>query len=226
MPRSQRTILIAVLAFALGYAWLRGAFVFASGAVEPEAAVAANAGTATFAAGCFWSAESAFEGLPGVLRVTAGYTGGTVVKPTYEQVSAGATGHAEAVEIRFDPARVTYSQLLDHFWHQVDLFAAHRSSAISVTSTAPRSSCMTTISGRQLRRHVATGRNTLAARFLLRSLTPHPSTAPRPTIRTTRCDSPRNTGSIAGCADGIATARDLALTPCVTNAHDGQVASR
>ena len=126
MPRSQRTILIAALAFALGYAWLRGAFVFASGAVAPEAAVAANAGTATFAAGCFWSAESAFEGLPGVLRVTAGYTGGTVVKPTYEQVSAGATGHAEAVEIRFDPARVTYSQLLDHFWHQVDLFAAHQ----------------------------------------------------------------------------------------------------
>ena len=126
MPRSQRAILIAALAFAVGYAWLRGAFIDASTAPEGEPVAPATARLATFAAGCFWSAEHAFEGVPGVWSVVAGYTGGTVANPSYEQVSAGATGHAEAVEIRFDPARITYDQLLDRFWHEVDLFAAHR----------------------------------------------------------------------------------------------------
>jgi len=114
------------LVLALGYAWLRGAFIPVSAAPAEEPAVPSTAAVATFAAGCFWSAESAFEGTPGVLSVAAGYTGGTVANPTYAQVSAGATGHAEAVEIRFDPARVTYAELLDRFWHQVDLFAAHQ----------------------------------------------------------------------------------------------------
>lgn len=126
MPRSQRAILIASLVLAVGYAWLRGAFISASAAAVEEPVVPATARLATFAAGCFWSAEHVFEGVPGVWSVVAGYTGGTVANPTYEQVSAGATGHAEAVEIRFDPARITYGQLLDRFWHQVDLFAAHQ----------------------------------------------------------------------------------------------------
>ena len=126
MPRAQRTILITALIVAMAYAWLRGAFVSTNVEAPPDPLPTAAAGLATFAAGCFWSAESAFEGMPGVATVTVGYTGGSVPNPTYAQVSAGATGHAEAVEIRFDPARVSYAELLDRFWHQVDLFSAHR----------------------------------------------------------------------------------------------------
>jgi peptide-methionine (S)-S-oxide reductase len=127
MSRAQRVILIVALIVATTYAWLKGAFISADAAGRGESTVAvADASLATFAAGCFWSAESAFEGIPGVVTVISGYTGGTVVNPTYEQVSAGATGHAEAVEVRFDPARVSYAQLLDRFWHEVDLFAAHQ----------------------------------------------------------------------------------------------------
>ena len=75
---------------------------------------------ATFAGGCFWCEETTFEGLPGVLSVTSGYTGGTKLNPTYEEVSGGGTGHAEAVEVLFDPARITYERLLDIFWRNVD----------------------------------------------------------------------------------------------------------
>jgi peptide-methionine (S)-S-oxide reductase len=111
----------------LGFAWLRGAFVsLGASAEEPPAVVVPGSRVATFAAGCFWSAESAFEGLPGVLTVTSGYTGGDEPNPTYRQVSSGATGHAEAVEVRFDPGRVTYAQLLDRFWHVIDPFTAHQ----------------------------------------------------------------------------------------------------
>ena len=76
--------------------------------------------TATFAGGCFWCVESDFDKIPGVLSTTSGYTGGTVAKPTYEQVSAKQTGHAEAVQIVFDPARVSYAQLLEKYWRTID----------------------------------------------------------------------------------------------------------
>ncbi|MEQ1438404.1 peptide-methionine (S)-S-oxide reductase MsrA [Fontimonas sp. SYSU GA230001] len=75
---------------------------------------------ATFAGGCFWCTESDFEKVPGVISVVSGYTGGRVEHPSYQQVSAGGTGHAEAVEVRFDPALVSYEQLLDIYWHSVD----------------------------------------------------------------------------------------------------------
>jgi len=75
---------------------------------------------ATFAGGCFWCMEAPFDKLPGVVSVTAGYTGGTVNHPTYEQVSAGGTGHAEAVQIVYDPSRIGYARLLDVFWHNTD----------------------------------------------------------------------------------------------------------
>jgi peptide-methionine (S)-S-oxide reductase len=76
--------------------------------------------TATFAGGCFWCMEPPFERLKGVISVTSGYTGGRVDKPTYEEVSSGGTGHREAVEVVYDPTKITYQQLLDVFWHNVD----------------------------------------------------------------------------------------------------------
>ena len=75
---------------------------------------------ATFAGGCFWCVEEAFEKVPGVIRAVSGYTGGTVDKPTYEQVSAKTTGHYEAVQVSFDPTKVSYPQLVDWFWHNID----------------------------------------------------------------------------------------------------------
>jgi peptide-methionine (S)-S-oxide reductase len=75
---------------------------------------------ATFAGGCFWCEEAAFDEVPGVLETISGYTGGTTRNPTYEQVSAGGTGHAESVQVIYDPRRVSYQQLLDVYWHNVD----------------------------------------------------------------------------------------------------------
>lgn len=75
---------------------------------------------AIFAGGCFWCMEAPFESIDGVDSVTSGYTGGRVEGPSYEAVSAGGTGHAEAVRIVFDPTRVTYARLLEVFWHNVD----------------------------------------------------------------------------------------------------------
>jgi peptide methionine sulfoxide reductase msrA/msrB len=76
--------------------------------------------TATFAGGCFWCTQADFEKVPGVVRVTAGYTGGHTENPTYEEVSAGGTGHVEAVQVVFDPEKLSYKQLLDYFWRHVD----------------------------------------------------------------------------------------------------------
>lgn len=75
---------------------------------------------ATFAGGCFWCMEAPFDKLPGVISVTPGYTGGQLKNPTYEEVSAGGTGHAESVQIIFDPAKISYSKLLDVYWHNID----------------------------------------------------------------------------------------------------------
>ncbi len=90
---------------------------------EPEAYVAPETGelaVATFAGGCFWCVEAGLEVVPGVQEVVSGYTGGHVVNPTYRQVSGGGTGHVEAVQVYYDPGVVTYEQLLDAFWRQID----------------------------------------------------------------------------------------------------------
>ena len=91
----------------------------AAGAAAPPATA-----MATFAGGCFWCMEPPFETLPGVLSTTVGYTGGETPRPTYEQVTSGRTGHAEAVQIVYDPARITYAQLLDVFWRNIDPLTA------------------------------------------------------------------------------------------------------
>ena len=75
---------------------------------------------ATFAGGCFWCVEADFDKVPGVLSTTSGYIGGTVANPTYQQVSGKGTGHAEAVEIVFDPTKVSYAQLVEKFWRTID----------------------------------------------------------------------------------------------------------
>jgi peptide-methionine (S)-S-oxide reductase len=88
-------------------------------ALSPWAA-AQGAAKAIFAGGCFWCVEADFDKVPGVLSTTSGYIGGKVANPTYEQVSAKSTGHAEAVEIVYDPAKVSYEKLLEHFWRTID----------------------------------------------------------------------------------------------------------
>ena len=95
----------------------------ALGALLPVAGDAAQKSTtarATFAGGCFWCMEPPFDKLEGVVSTTSGYMGGTVKDPTYEQVSAGRTGHAEVVQVVYDPSRVSYKTLLDVFWVNVD----------------------------------------------------------------------------------------------------------
>jgi peptide-methionine (S)-S-oxide reductase len=76
--------------------------------------------TATFAGGCFWCMEPPFDELKGVIATTSGYTGGQTKNPTYEEVSAGGTGHAEAIQVTFDPAMVSYAKLLEVFWRNID----------------------------------------------------------------------------------------------------------
>ncbi len=87
--------------------------------IKPNAD-SANLKTATFAGGCFWCMEAAFESLEGVTSVESGYTGGHMENPTYEQVTTGTTGHYEAIEVKYDPAVTDYQKLLDRFWISVD----------------------------------------------------------------------------------------------------------
>jgi peptide-methionine (S)-S-oxide reductase len=104
----MKTFLFGLLALPLA--------LFAAGTVE----AAINVEKATFAGGCFWCMEHPFDALPGVLSVTSGYTGGQKKNPTYQEVSAGGTGHAESVQIVYDPSKISYGKLLDVFWHNID----------------------------------------------------------------------------------------------------------
>jgi peptide-methionine (S)-S-oxide reductase len=118
VSRGVRIALAALLAAAAG------ALLVAAESSEPPVASPAQApserAVAIFSGGCFWCMEPPFDALPGVLATTSGYTGGSLANPTYEQVSSGGTGHLESVKVEYDPARVSYAQLLDVFWHNVD----------------------------------------------------------------------------------------------------------
>ena len=100
----------------LGGLWLLGPYVQARTAVPPPASLA----RATFAGGCFWCMEAPFDKVPGVVSTTSGYAGGREKNPTYEQVAGGGTGHAEALQVAYDPGRVSYAQLVEVFWRNVD----------------------------------------------------------------------------------------------------------
>jgi len=94
---------------------------FAAGAQPAKPADSPKStATAVFAGGCFWCLEADFDKLPGVIATESGYTGGKTPNPTYEQVSAGGTGHTEAVRLSYDPAKVSYQQLVDYFWRHID----------------------------------------------------------------------------------------------------------
>ncbi len=101
------------------------ATVAGGGSAQTQPSTTASATTAVtakavFAGGCFWCVESDFDKLPGVLSTVSGYTGGKTANPSYQEVSSNMTGHAEAVEIVFDPAKVSYAQLVEHFWRTID----------------------------------------------------------------------------------------------------------
>jgi peptide-methionine (S)-S-oxide reductase len=94
-------------------------FMAGTGDADPAAANP-KLEKATFAGGCFWCMEPPFDRLNGVVSVTAGYTGGQKKDPSYEEVSSGTTGHTESVEVIYDPAKISYTKLLDAFWHNID----------------------------------------------------------------------------------------------------------
>ncbi|WP_395792847.1 peptide-methionine (S)-S-oxide reductase MsrA [Aquimonas sp.] len=119
---------LAVLGLVLGLgsvlAWAQN--VVEVDLAEPAAPVPAKVAVAVFGGGCFWCMEKPFDQMDGVLSTTSGYAGGQEQNPTYEQVSAGGTGHVEVVEVRYDPERVSYAKLLNTYWRNVDPVAVNR----------------------------------------------------------------------------------------------------
>jgi peptide-methionine (S)-S-oxide reductase len=101
--------------------WTTGTTYSASQSSAP-----AETAKATFAGGCFWCMEPPFDKLDGVLSTISGYAGGKKKNPTYEEVSAGNTGHTEVVQVTYDPKKITYEKLLDVFWHNIDPLTANR----------------------------------------------------------------------------------------------------
>ena len=113
-----RNILLRFMAFAMAMA--AGVALAQTPTPPPKSMAGPRVAVATFAGGCFWCMEPPFDKLDGVISTISGYTGGTTQRPTYEQVSAGRTGHAEAVQVTYDPSKVSYEKLLDVFWHNID----------------------------------------------------------------------------------------------------------
>ena len=112
MLRYSRTVTCALMA---------ALYFFGAAQAQAQAqAQAVSPASAVFGGGCFWCIEADFEKLPGVLTVESGYSGGKLANPTYEQVSAGNSGHVEVVKVNYDPSKITYAALLDYFWHHID----------------------------------------------------------------------------------------------------------
>ena len=171
----------------------------------PAAAAEDGQAKATFAGGCFWCVEEAFEQVPGVLSAVSGYTDGHVDSPTYRQVTGGRTGHTEAVEVVFDPAQVTYEQLLDVFWRNVD------------PTVVDRQFCDV---GNQYRTGIFVHdeeqkRLAVASRKALQESKPFPSRSSRPSWRPRRSIPPRITTRI--------TTRS---TRCATSSTNGTAGAR
>lgn len=108
---------------------LGGLPLLAADPIKPMTTETNQTELATLAGGCFWCTEAVFERLPGVKSVASGYTGGQSEKPTYQDVSSGATGHAEAIQIEFDPAKISYAKLLETFWEAHDPTTLNRQGA-------------------------------------------------------------------------------------------------
>ena len=104
----------------------RGGATISAVVAKGTAPASATSAAAVFAGGCFWCMQPPYDKLPGVISTAAGYTGGHTLNPSYEQVSAGGTGHAEAVRVVYDPRQVSYPKLLDVFWHNIDPLAKGR----------------------------------------------------------------------------------------------------
>jgi peptide-methionine (S)-S-oxide reductase len=118
---------ILILFFTVAFSMVCGTMT-AAPTSSPSPAKTATA-TATFGGGCFWCVDAVYQYVPGVLKITSGYAGGTVPNPTYDQVCTGRTGHAEVVQISYDPSKVTYEQLLDLFWKAHDPTTLNRQGA-------------------------------------------------------------------------------------------------
>ena len=207
----------------LGLIVLGASLALAGVPAAPARAVDAQAtATATFAGGCFWCMQPPFEALPGVVSTTVGYTGGTTKNPTYEEVSAGGTGHAESVQIAYDPQKISYEKLLDVFWHNVDPLTPTRSSVTTAASTARRSSRTTTRSGASPRSRSSASRSRSASssRSSRRSSRPARSTRPRSTTRSTTRRIPRGTSTIAGAAGAISVSRRSGARSGGTAGHE------
>ena len=118
---------ILILLFTLAFSMVIGTMT-AAPTSSPSPTPTATA-TATFGGGCFWCVDAVYQYVPGVLKITSGYAGGSVPNPTYDQVCTGRTGHAEVVQISYDPSKVTYDQLLDLFWKAHDPTTLNRQGA-------------------------------------------------------------------------------------------------
>ena len=169
---------------------------------------------ATFAGGCFWCVEPPFDKTPGVLETTVGYTGGQEKNPTYKQVSAGLTGHLEAIQVRYDPKKVSYEKLLEVFWRNIDP-TDERWPVCRPRQTVPHSDLLPQRQAKKdlLGPHEKSLRK--AAFFRSPSTRPYalpePSTRPRSTIRTTTKRAQGTTTATEAARDAMPLSGRLGL---------------